>query len=137
MTANRESPKLRNASEAPLAEWIVGGIGLLLTGAAIAVLATEALRRDNTPPAVSVSVLEVTPQPEDWLVEVLVSNDGEETAAALGIEGRLADGNGTVETSEATIDYLPPHSRRRAGLFFTRDPAGLTLEVRAVGYEEP
>jgi uncharacterized protein (TIGR02588 family) len=139
VTADREPRKNRNASEAPLAEWIVGGIGLFLTGAAIAMLATEALRRDNTPPAVSVSVLEVSPQPEGWLVEILVSNDGGKTAAALGVEGSLANNDGVVETSAATIDYLPPYSRRRAGLFFTHDPAGLELELelRPMGYEEP
>jgi len=137
VTANREPRKKRNASEAPLAEWVVGGLGLLLTAAAIAVLATEALQRDRTPPAVSVATLGVNPQPAGWLVEILVSNDGGKTAAALSVEGSLAGSDGIVETSQATIDYLPPYSRRRAGLFFTHDPAGLELELRPMGYEEP
>jgi uncharacterized protein (TIGR02588 family) len=84
-----------------------------------------------------VSVLEVSPQPEGWLVEILVSNDGGKTAAALGIEGSLANDDGVVETRAATIDYLPPNSQRRAGLFFMRDPAGLELELRPIGFEEP
>ena len=35
------------------------------------------------------------------------------------------------------LDYLPPHSKRRGGLFFTRDPRQFELQARAFGYEEP
>jgi uncharacterized protein (TIGR02588 family) len=42
-----------------------------------------------------------------------------------------------VETSQATIDYLPQRSERRGGLFFTRNPEGLDLNLRAEGYSEP
>jgi uncharacterized protein (TIGR02588 family) len=70
-------------------------------------------------------------------VQIPVINHGGLTAAQLRIEGRLTDENRYVETSEVVIDYFPVNSRRRGGLFFTRDPRQDTLQLRAKGYADP
>ncbi|MGH8496417.1 MAG: hypothetical protein ACREVN_09825 [Gammaproteobacteria bacterium] len=122
---------------APPAEWIVGAIGLVLVVAVIVVLMREAVRNDTSPPSVSASVIGIHPQPEGYLVQIRVTNAGGTTVSALTVEGRLMNGSREVEAGEATIDYVPAHSQRKAGLFFSRDPRSLELELRPTGYQEP
>jgi uncharacterized protein (TIGR02588 family) len=64
-------------------------------------------------------------------------NEGGQTAEGVDIEGELRTGIEPVERSRTTIDYLPPRSEKKAGLFFTRDPRQFDLQVRSLGYEEP
>lgn len=136
MTGNRKQ-KTGRQLDAPLAEWTVGALGLLLIAAVIAVLLHEALSGRGAPPTVSVSVLGTSPQQNGWLVEIGVRNEGATTAGGLTIEGSLRSGDRVIEASEASIDYLPPRSQREAGLFFTRDPRDFELEIRPMGYQEP
>jgi putative integral membrane protein (TIGR02587 family) len=70
-------------------------------------------------------------------VRLVVRNEGTRTAAAVEVEGRLFDGEELLESSRVTLDYVPRGSATRAGLWFARDPNGLRLEVRALGYQEP
>jgi uncharacterized protein (TIGR02588 family) len=70
-------------------------------------------------------------------VQFRALNEGGATAAQLMIEGELSGPDGPIETSEATLDYLPPRSGRQGGLFFARDPRGLDLQLRARGYAKP
>ena len=53
------------------------------------------------------------------------------------MEGELRSGAGSVETSDTTIEYVPPHSERKGGLFFTSDPRQHELRLRAKGFEQP
>ena len=53
------------------------------------------------------------------------------------VEGELAGPDGPIETSEATMDYLPPGSEREGGLFFSRDPRRYEVRLRAKGYVDP
>jgi uncharacterized protein (TIGR02588 family) len=66
-----------------------------------------------------------------------VINEGGTTAAGLTVEGELRDGTESVETSDSTIDYVPSHSERQGGLFFTLDPGEYEVQLRAKGYEMP
>jgi uncharacterized protein (TIGR02588 family) len=66
-----------------------------------------------------------------------VINRGSSVAAGLVIEGVLSDNSSAVETSTITIDYVPSGSQRQAGLYFTRDPRTLRLQVRPKGYVDP
>jgi uncharacterized protein (TIGR02588 family) len=71
------------------------------------------------------------------LVEFRALNEGGRTAAGLTIEGELRNGTKVVESSDTTLEYLPSHSERSGGLFFTADPREYQLELRAKGYETP
>ena len=53
------------------------------------------------------------------------------------LEGTLVRRGQGVETSEATLAYVPGGSVRRAGLFFTENPSEYQLELRTFGYQEP
>ena len=77
----------------------------------------------------------VTETPYGYVVDVVASNTGGETAAQVVIEGELI--GGSPEWREATIDYLPAGSERRAGLVFGADPRTHGLKLRAKGFVEP
>jgi uncharacterized protein (TIGR02588 family) len=122
----------------PALEWIAAAVGLLLILAMLGVLGWEALKGNGKhAPFVDVSVERVTAAAGGYVVEVVLRNRTPSTAAAVEVEGELASGGTAIETSSATIDYVPGESTRRAGLFFTRDPRDLELKVRALGYARP
>lgn len=58
-------------------------------------------------------------------------------AAPLAVEGKLTGENGRVEMGETIIDYVPSHSYRQGGLFFSQDPRKYPLQLRAKGYAAP
>ena len=114
----------------PVLEWIMGGLGLLLTLAVLVVVLREAMAPGG-PPVIEPALHAVHGGPGQWRAEVEVRNTGPETAAAVEIEGVLGD-----ETASAVIDYVPAGGRERIILGFERDPrAGLQLHAR--GWTEP
>jgi uncharacterized protein (TIGR02588 family) len=121
----------------PLLEWIVGAVGAALVGGAVAFLVYHSLTRDRTPPDISLVAERVLDLEDGYLVQFRASNRGGSTAAQLTIEGELASEDGDTETSEATLDYLPPRSDREGGLMFSRDPRAGQLSLRAKGYAHP
>jgi uncharacterized protein (TIGR02588 family) len=129
-----EAPK----PQIPALEWIAAGIGLAMTLGMFGVIGWGALKGNGErPPAVEAIVEHITPVAAGYVVEVALRNHSPSTAAAVEIEGELKNDGTSVETSNATVDYVPGESVRRAGIFFTKDPARHELEVRALGYAEP
>jgi uncharacterized protein (TIGR02588 family) len=121
----------------PLLEWVVGGVGAALVGGAVAFLVYHSLTRDRTPPDVRVVAERVLELQDGYLVQFRATNRGGSTAAELTIEGELTGPDGDTETSEATLDYLPPRSDREGGLMFSGDPRPGQLSLRARGYAKP
>jgi len=121
----------------PIWEWIVAGIGLVLVSGMIGFLIYEAFSGARLPPDVKLSVHSVVQTRNGFLVRITAVNEGGTTAEGVIVEAELRSATETVERSRTTIDYLPPRSEKRAGLFFTRDPRQLDLQVRPLGYEEP
>ncbi|HEX7121561.1 MAG TPA: hypothetical protein VF178_04255 [Gemmatimonadaceae bacterium] len=119
-------------------EFVVGGIGALLVAGAIGSMLVEAVRAPEHPvPVLMAEVDTVHRTSSGWVAAVTVENGGEATAAEVEVEGMLYDETGMVEASRVTLDYVPVHSRREAGLFFTRDPAGYRLVLRPLGFRRP
>jgi uncharacterized protein (TIGR02588 family) len=121
----------------PVAEWIVAALGAVLVAGTIGYLVWLAASRDETPPDVHVVADGVVALRDGWLVKFRAANVGGQAAAEVLVEGELAGEGGPLETSEATIDYLPPGSEREGGLFFGRDPRRHELRLRAKGYVNP
>ena len=114
----------------PVLEWAMGGLGLLLTLAVLAVILREGLSPAG-PPVLEPRLEAVHGGPGAWRAEVEVRNTGRATAAGVEIEGRLGD-----ETAAATLDYVPAGGRETVTLGFAADPrAGLELHAR--GWSEP
>jgi uncharacterized protein (TIGR02588 family) len=128
----------KQSQEIPLSEWIVAGLGVVFVAAILFMLVRDAFNTDDAPPTIVVAVDSTIALPRSWLVEISATNESGRTAAAVVVEGVLADESGAeVERSETTIDYLPPHSKQAMGLYFSRDPRKHRLSVRAVSYQHP
>jgi uncharacterized protein (TIGR02588 family) len=127
-----------NANDAPPPwEWAVALLGLVLVLGSIGFLAYQVVAGDDSPPDVLIRADAILPVKSGYLVQIRAVNQGGSTAAELRIEGTLRGESGNVETSETVIDYVPAHSHRKGGLFFTQDPRQFTLQLRAKGYAEP
>src|SRR5688572_16293158 len=135
--ARSTSQEQQEKDAIPIWEWIVAGVGLVLVAGVIGFLIYEAFTGKRLPPDVKLSVESVVQTRNGFLVKITAVNEGGQTAEGVDIEGELRTGTESVERSRTTIDYLPPRSEKRLGLFFTRDPRQLDLRVRSLGYEEP
>ena len=123
--------------DAPLWMWGIALLGLALVLGSIAFMLYEAAAGDASPPDVTVRVEAIRPTRNGFLVEFRAANEGGSTAEGVTVEGELRDGAESVETSDTTIEYVPSHSEREGGLFFTSDPRRFELRLRAKGYERP
>jgi uncharacterized protein (TIGR02588 family) len=118
-------------------EWIAALVSSALVLALLGYTTWEALTREERPPLIEVRADSVVAAPGGYLVMFTARNDGGETAADVYIVGTLRAADGTLEESGATIDFLPLGGARHGGLFFTRDPRHLSLELRAAGFDTP
>ena len=133
MLADKKTPP-----QAPLLEWIAAGLGLMFLIALLAIIGAEAIvGGSHEPPAITIEIGEVKRAGNTYVADFEAVNASGGTAAALQIEGKLVDGSGEVETGLATIDYLPAHGKAKGGLIFSRDPTGLTIVARPLGYQTP
>lgn len=132
-----EEQAAHGLQDTPLLEWIMALVGAVLIGATSGFLLYEALAQGDEPPSVAIEVRDVQAQEGRFLVAFDANNTGDETGAGVIVEGQLVQGGETVETSSVTIPYVPGHSTRKGGLFFTQDPAQYELRIRALGYERP
>lgn len=129
--------KERRSDETPFWEWVVTAFGVLLVLGAAGFLVYGELTGGESPPDIVVQADSVHRASSAYLVTFRAINTGGSTAARLRIEGQLLSGGQAVETSEATLDYVPAHSERAGGLFFSRDPRAFNLSLRATGFELP
>jgi len=122
----------------PLIEWASAAVGIVITAVMFGLLAYEAVRqRDEISPILTVEPIAAVKAGGQYVVEVEVRNIAPKTAAAVQVEGLLKSGGIQVETSNATVDYVPGESVRQAALIFTRDPREHRIELRATGYARP
>jgi uncharacterized protein (TIGR02588 family) len=119
-------------------EWLAAALGAALVLASLGYMAGHALTRPQGPAAVTVELGGIAAVEGGYVARIRVANRGHTTASAIDIEGELHDADGaSVERSTTTLDYLSPDSSREGGLFFTRDPVGHRLDLRATGYMRP
>lgn len=132
----RRRPSEHHDGTSPL-EWAVAAVSALVVLVLVGFLLYEALGEAPTPPDVRVTATAVRALEGGHLVEFDATNRGETTAARVEVEGTLRRGGATVESASATLDYVPAAGTRRGGLYFSEDPRGHALELRARGYARP
>lgn len=120
----------------PWLEWAIGALGALAF-VAILVILIEAGLRPKSPPQIAVEVDAVTQTEHGYVVEFTAVNSSPATGAAVEITATLHQGGELAEERRMTFDFLPPHSARRGGVIFTRDPRGGELSIRVEGFAEP
>lgn len=118
-------------------EFLAATLGLILVLGSIGFMVYEGIWGDSSPPSVRIQVESIDGIESGFLVKFRATNSGGSTAEALTVEGEVSDGKQTLEASTLTLDFLPSHSVRRGGLFFTRDPRQFQLKLRPLGYKEP
>ncbi len=133
---NQEENKEQH-NKTPVWEWIIAAAGLILVVGSIGLTLYRAITEETTPPILEFSIDSIEPTANGYLVKFQVKNTGNQTAAALTVEGELKNGADSAETSTSTLAYAPANSVRRGGLFFTKNPQQFDLQIRATGYEEP
>lgn len=138
--SSQASNSTSNAQPKAATSWCEGlfaALGLLLVLGTVGYLVYRAVTTHVGPPEIRIEQRAITPLKNGFVVEVDVRNDGNRTAAALTVEGELDLPGSEKETSDVSLDYVPGHSHRRAGLFFEHDPERYPLKLRAKGYQEP
>ncbi len=136
----RNAKVRRNDDEKiPVLEWIVAMVGVVITVIILGFLLWDATAGDRSPPDIAVQVdsISTSSSASGFLVVFHAENKGGTTAANVGIAAELIDGESSVESRSAEIDYLPAHSTRPGGFFFSRDPRSYKLTLRSSGYQKP
>ncbi len=137
--SSKQSRPLGEAQQprTPLLEWTFAILGGLIVSGLILYNIFDAWQDNGSAPEIQIQADSPIRQTRGFLIPIKALNQGGSSAAGVVIEGVLRDGDKDVETSQVTFDYVPAHSTKEGGLFFSRNPQSLELEIRALGYQEP
>jgi uncharacterized protein (TIGR02588 family) len=117
-------------------EWVVLGISVLAVSAVTLVLVVEALG-ETTPadPKVELHEAEGRQGSLGWIIPLTVTNDGDESVEGVVLEA-TAHVDGSEETSQIDLPFLPARTEIEAEIAFTSRPVG-TITVRLLGHRLP
>jgi uncharacterized protein (TIGR02588 family) len=132
-----ESHRRTAEPQVPWLEWLASGVGLFLVLSVFGVIGWQVFNDATTPPAITVEVENVAPVQGGYRVLFRARNNAGEAAAQVEIEGTLSATGTEPETSQVVLDYIPGHSARQGGLFFTHDPRSGALAIHATGFAKP
>ncbi|MBA4001313.1 hypothetical protein [Brevundimonas sp.] len=118
-----------SSPEHPVLQWIMAGLGLVLTLAAAGVIVHAAVQPPS-PPDLTAQVTATRPAAAGFIAQIEIRNLGRDTAAAVQVEGRSGG-----ETASTTVDYVPGKGRTAVALAFPGAPA--PVEARVTGWSEP
>ena len=125
-----------NPSAITVSEWIIAAAGaVILIGCAIILLAGSS--SGEAVPVIVARMEKVTKTEAGFLVQAQVSNRGDEAAAQVRVKAVLEPSDGTAETRESVLDYVPAHSSKRTGFYFLSDPRQGRLELQAHSFVQP
>ena len=134
MARNAEQKKIKDA---PWWMWCIAILGLALVTGSITFMLYEAAAGDSSPPDITLHVDATLQIRNGYLVKFRAVNEGGSTAEGVTVEGVLRNGTDVMETNTTVLEYVPAHSEREGGLFFTSDPRQYQMQLRAKGYENP
>ncbi len=117
---------------------MVFAAGLMLIVGVLGYLVYDGATLRGTPPVVEVSVGPAQQQAEQFVVPVVVTNTGDQTAEGVLVQVTLVHAGEEPEQAEFEIAFLPRHSTREGWVSFETDPSAAgELTARVVGYENP
>lgn len=114
----------------PWLAWTMGGLGLMLVLACLAIILIRASTSIQGAD-IQLRLTDTRASQGQWLAEIEARNVGGETAAQVEIEGMIGG-----ENASAIIDYLPASGRGTVVLGFSSDPSE-ELQLRTRGWTEP
>ncbi|MFB2935223.1 hypothetical protein ACE1B6_08080 [Aerosakkonemataceae cyanobacterium BLCC-F154] len=119
-------------------EWIIFAVGLILVVSTLGYLIYDATTVSEAPPNIEVKIGETQPQGQNFLVPVIATNKGEQTAETVQIEVILENNGKEEESAEMEIQFLPRGAKRSGWVTFEKDPRTVEkIKTRAVGFEKP
>lgn len=132
MKSGTNSPPGKNALE-----WTVFTCSFLLLAGVVAVLAREALARDDTP--ARIEAILGPPEPRrGWIhVPVELSNRGDQVAENVQLEV-LRQSPAGDQRAVLSFDFVPRDATRRGRVIFRRaDELPGTYSIEVIGHEDP
>jgi uncharacterized protein (TIGR02588 family) len=106
-------------------------MGLCITLTAGAIILNEALQPVR-PVSLSFKTQRVRQSATSRIFEIVVSNSGSKTAAAVDIVGEAGG-----ETASATLDYVPGDGEASAALVFPATVGNTVPKLSVAGWSEP
>jgi uncharacterized protein (TIGR02588 family) len=116
------------------AERVALTIAALILAVVIGMIVFLWITSEHAPPRFEVTRGELRTENGAFYLPVTVTNQGDETASQVTLEGSLTV-DGAEESATTTFDFIPGHSEVEAVLIFRADPQEATIGV--VSYQEP
>jgi uncharacterized protein (TIGR02588 family) len=116
------------------AERVALTIAGLILAVVIGLIVFLSITSEHTPPRFDVTRGQLRAEKGVFYLPVTVTNQGDETASQVTLEGSLMV-DGTEESASTTFDFIPGHSEVEAVLIFRADPQDATIGV--VSYQKP
>ncbi|MCF3642150.1 TIGR02588 family protein [Rhizobium sp. TRM95111] len=123
--------------EAHWIEWLTGLVSAALVLAIVAWIAYEAIRREDTPPDLTITVLDTRRTGSGHRVTFEIRNAAPTSAAAVTVVGEIRGGDSVLDRAEVIFDYVPAESKAKGALIFEDDPAAGMLVIRPTGFTDP
>lgn len=117
------------------AEWVTFAVAMAVLSIVVGLILVQVIGWGGRPAPV-VHVEKVRAVGEQFHVDVLVTNDGDETAASVQVNATLETGGESV-TADQTIDFLAGDERNELVFVFQDDPGDGKLTVAVTGYAVP
>jgi uncharacterized protein (TIGR02588 family) len=121
------------------AEWTTLGVSVLILVVMFGLVIWFEVRGSNNHPhfTIKVDTSNARHIDDNFYVDVLIRNDGDETVEALVIEATLQSSTDETEVGEIQIDFLAGGEQAKGTFVFGSDPAAGDLSVRPVSYSDP
>lgn len=111
-------------------------LSLILITAIVVYLGKESLAT-QTPAAFILKPADPIKRGDFKAIDVYIENTGDRAAKAVNLKGEVPGPDGKPVEAEATLDWLPGRSTRRASLIFPPDAPTTAPQLEIIGYEEP
>ena len=119
-------------------EWIVFALGMALTLLVLGYLGYQAITASQATPILMVSADSAQEQDGQYVMPVRVRNTSAAPAEGVHVQVVLFKDGAEWEKADFTLQFAPPHSRRRGWVSFLKDPSQADrIEARALGYQMP
>lgn len=130
--------KKTSHDDVPLLEWIAAAFGALIAAVLIALIGWNAALSDRQAvPQIRPEVIRIVPADGGHLLDIRLTNMSSQSAASVQVELDLKKDGKVVESSSATIDYVPARSKAFGGLMVRADPRTHEVDLRVTGFEIP
>ena len=130
--------KKRSHPRVPPLEWAAAIFGALVAVILIGLIAWNAALSDGQAgPRIKADIVRITGADDGHVLDIRLTNISSQSAASVQVELSLNRDGRLVESSNATIDYVPARSKAFGVLMVRADPRTHEVDLRVTGFEIP